>query len=376
MEAPLTYSRLERLLLGSLASAPASVRGRMLATIPPPPLSLALTYLTLIFIAVTAAVYLGKPWAWGWAAFTTAIVALRAVHPLLTHRTHPEHRLFQIILGTAVLFVGFGLGAAACVASGNPAVALVSLTGVLGIVAGLSSRWASVPRAAIATMTLTSIPPVIALTSHGGPEAVAGIVLVLLVLSIVAYTLQNHHYLLTAAHAEDDLRHLARTDALTGLVNRIELERLLAQACVSLHGGGPGQRLSVLYMDLDGFKAINDEHGHAAGDAVLKQVAQVLRATLPSSATIARMGGDEFIVLLPGTDEVSARRIADHLISNLSQPHTLPGGHVVRIGSSVGISLAPTQGTDPEVLLARADQALYASKHRGKGQTGIWRTLK
>lgn len=376
MDAPLAYSPLEKLLLGPLAAKPANVRDRMLATILPPPLTLALTYLTLVFIALATASATNQPWAWAWTSATAAIVLWRAVYPALSRRTHPQRRLFRIILGSALLFVGFGIGSAACIAGGNMALSMVCLTGVLGIIAGLSSRWASVPRAAIATMTLTAIPPVAVLVSQGGPEALAGVVLVLLTLSIVSFTLQNHTYLLSAATAEEDLRRLARTDALTGLVNRIELERLLSLACADLQAGGSHQRLAVLYMDLDGFKAVNDEHGHAAGDALLKHVALALQAALPDSSTIARIGGDEFIVLLKGADEISARRAADQVISLLSQEHTVSGGQVVRIGCSVGVCLAPMQGTEPDVLLARADQALYASKHRGKGQSGIWRTLK
>jgi diguanylate cyclase len=376
MDAPLAYSRFERLILGPLADVPEDFRSRMLSTIVPPPLSLALTYLTLVFIAVTAANTSREPWAWSWAAVTVLLVGWRLAYPLLARDADPEKRLIRIIQVSSLLFVAFGLGSAACISHGDFALSMMSLTGVLGIVAGLSSRWASVPRAAIGTMTMTSIPPVAVLASHGGPEMGAAIVMVLLVLSIVAFTMQNHDYLLSAAHAEEDLRMLAQTDPLTGLVNRIELERLLVEACSGLQEGGANPRLAVLYMDLDGFKAVNDEHGHAAGDALLKHVAQVLQANLAPASTIARMGGDEFIVLLPGADEISARRAADLLISRLAQEHTLPGGQVVRIGCSVGVSLAPTQGTEPEVLLARADQALYASKHRGKGQSGIWRTLK
>jgi diguanylate cyclase (GGDEF)-like protein len=224
-------------------------------------------------------------------------------------------------------------------------------------------------------MTLTALPSIAALVSRGGTEALAGAVLALLTASIAMFALQNYAYLQTAAQAEHDLRLLARTDALTGLTNRIELERLLALACARV-SAAPDERLAVLYLDLDDFKTVNDEHGHITGDVLLKRVAQIMKAGVAPSATVARIGGDEFIVLLPGADEVSARRIADQLVNAIGQDHRLPCGTVVRIGCSVGISLAPAQGTDPELLLARADQALDASKHRGKGQTGVWRVQK
>jgi diguanylate cyclase (GGDEF)-like protein len=375
MEAPLAYSRLEKLLLGPLIKMSANVLNHVLATIILPPLALAITYLTLLFIAVAVAVNVSQWWAWSWATLTAINVLWRASYPLLSRGTHPQRQRLRIILGTAPLFLLFGFGCAACIASGNITLSMIGLISILGIIAGISSRWAAVPRAAVVMISLTTFPPAIVLISHGGLEAVTGVILLLMTLASVTYTLQNHAYLLSAAHAEENLQRLAHTDGLTGLVNRIGLEQLLGLACVGLQTHGVHKQLAVIYMDLDGFKAINDEHGHATGDALLKRVAQLLQVHLPTSSTIARIGGDEFIVLLPGADEISARHATDHVISKLSQEHTLPGGQVVRIGCSAGVSLAPLQGTEPEVLLARADQALYASKHRGKGQTGIWRTL-
>jgi diguanylate cyclase (GGDEF)-like protein len=352
-----------------------SVRHRTLATVTPPPLALALTYLTLFSIVLTVALNARAPWAWTWLALSAVFVLWRGVYAVLSRGQSLERQMVRIVLGSAPLFVMFGPGNVACIAYGDTALTLVSLTGTLGIIAGLSSRWAAMPRAAITTITLTAIPPIAMLLMRGGLEMMAGVMLTLTTLSSVAFTLQNHGYLLSAAHAEEELSRLAHTDPLTGLANRIELHRLLERACAQLQPNEADSQLAVLCIDLDGFKSINDAYGHAAGDALLRRVAQLLQECLPAKSTIARMGGDEFVVLLPGADEVSARRTADQLISGLSQEQALPGRQIVQIGCSIGISLAPMQSVNPEMLLARADQALYTSKHRGKGQARIWHAL-
>jgi diguanylate cyclase (GGDEF)-like protein len=90
---------------------------------------------------------------------------------------------------------------------------------------------------------------------------------------------------------------------------------------------------------------------------------------------VSRIGGDEFVVLLPDADELAARAVAQDVIEAISREHSLPDGRRARVGCSIGLSLAPAQGREPEVLLARADAALYEVKNQGKGQTGVWRTL-
>jgi diguanylate cyclase (GGDEF)-like protein len=368
---PVNYSRLERLLLGPLATMPMGVRSRVLATIMLPPLSMAVTFLTLLCVTVTIALNNRQIWAWVWCALNALTVVWRITYPPLSRALHPDRQQIQIVLGTAPLFLIFGLGSAACIASRDMMLSMIALVSLLGIISGISSRWASLPRAAITVITLTTLPSAVLLILRGDLVAAAGLMLLMVGVSNVMYTLQNHDHLLSAANAEESQRRIAHTDGLTGLINRVALDALLAQACAEVQSGGADTRLAVLYLDLDGFKAVNDKHGHAVGDDLLRQVARILRLTLPESSTIARIGGDEFIVLLPGADEGRARHIADQVIWHLSQQHLLPGGQIVRVGCSIGISVAPSQGTQPEALLAQADLTLYASKHRGRGQTGV-----
>ncbi|MBN3789989.1 sensor domain-containing diguanylate cyclase [Burkholderia sp. Ac-20353] len=166
--------------------------------------------------------------------------------------------------------------------------------------------------------------------------------------------------------AEQHIRHLARHDALTGLPNRhelhAELKRMLARR-TRRHG----MALGVMYLDLDGFKAINDRFGHHAGDDVLTQVAARLRKTLPPGELAARIGGDEFIVAIDDTEMGACSSLAEQIILQISVPYTLAIGETVSLGISIGIAL-DGGGSTPEDLIRQADSALYDAKSSGKGR--------
>ena len=163
--------------------------------------------------------------------------------------------------------------------------------------------------------------------------------------------------------AERELEYRASHDPLTGLPNRHRLQRELQHAMA--HATETGGGLALLYLDLDGFKAANDRSGHHAGDEVLREVARRLQQGLRQSDLVARVGGDEFVVLLPGCNDPSAARfVADSLRARLHPPYPLPGGEL-RLDASVGIACFPADGTDPEALLAHADRAMYEAKRQG-----------
>jgi diguanylate cyclase (GGDEF)-like protein len=129
----------------------------------------------------------------------------------------------------------------------------------------------------------------------------------------------------------------------------------------------PEQPIAVLCLDLDNFKAVNDTLGHPIGDALLKSVAQRLSACLQASDTVARLGGDEFVIVqAAGAQPVAATMLAQQLIETMAEPFEIEG-HSVVIGTSVGIALAPNDGSDPDELLKNADMALYRAKAEGRG---------
>ena len=160
------------------------------------------------------------------------------------------------------------------------------------------------------------------------------------------------------------LESLALTDPLTGLANRRLLAERMSMALV--HARRNRSTMAVVYLDLDGFKQINNTLGHAAGDALLKMVAGRLVATVREEDTVARLGGDEFIIALwhlVSTD--SAATTALKVIAAVSQPYSIEG-QTVSITTSAGIGIYPVHGEDADTLMKSADLALYEAKRVGR----------
>ena len=164
---------------------------------------------------------------------------------------------------------------------------------------------------------------------------------------------------------DEHIRYLAFHDPLTGLPNRaLLLDRLAHGLAFAVR---EKERLGVMFIDLDGFKHINDTIGHNIGDGVLQEVARRLRECLRESDTVARMGGDEFVVLLEHVAEAEAcATLARKLIASLAMPMTL-SGHTVQVGASIGIARFPEDGADVVELMKHADVAMYAAKSAGRG---------
>jgi diguanylate cyclase (GGDEF)-like protein len=166
---------------------------------------------------------------------------------------------------------------------------------------------------------------------------------------------------------EARIAHMAHHDALTELPNRVLFRTRLEEALVRARRG---ERFSVLYLDLDRFKAVNDTLGHPAGDALLQAVTGRLRAELRETDTVARVGGDEFAVLQAAADQPrQATSLAQRLIVALGAPYQI-GGHHVEVGVSIGIAVAFGEGESSDTLLKNADLALYRAKSDGRG---TWR---
>ncbi|MBW7901917.1 MAG: PAS-domain containing protein [Rhodocyclaceae bacterium] len=168
--------------------------------------------------------------------------------------------------------------------------------------------------------------------------------------------------------SEEQVRNMALQDALTRLPNRLNLNEQIERALAPR--AGHAETFALLFLDLDGFKGVNDSLGHDAGDALLTQVAGRLRETVRETDTVARLGGDEFVVLLRDADgDETAPRIAEAIIARLAEPFALDAT-TARIGTSIGIAVHPRHGAHREALLKAADEAMYRAKAAGRG---TWR---
>ena len=160
------------------------------------------------------------------------------------------------------------------------------------------------------------------------------------------------------------LEALALTDPLTGLANRRLLADRIAMALV--HARRNTRTMAVVYLDLDGFKQINNTRGHSAGDALLKMVAGRLVETVREEDTVARLGGDEFVIVLPHlSGAAAAATVASKMIEAVSHQYDIEG-QTVTITTSAGIAVYPVQGEDADRLMKNADLALYEAKRAGK----------
>lgn len=248
---------------------------------------------------------------------------------------------------------------------GDSAAALLALGFVMAFCAGACARLSMVPWVPITTGLLMFVPTIYgALGSSELPINLAGVFLICFVPVFVEATLYLHRLVVDRLLAVQDATHRASHDGLTGLANRTFFHHHLDLAChrqtTSAH------QFMVFYLDLDGFKTINDQLGHAAGDLVLVEVADRLRLSTGTGDLVSRLGGDEFAILLEAEPHGSAARdLEDRLTRDIAAPIRLPMG-VVTVGVSIGVARSSTHATTASEILVAADQAMYTAKARGK----------
>jgi len=163
---------------------------------------------------------------------------------------------------------------------------------------------------------------------------------------------------------QEELRRTALTDPLTGLGNRLLLVDRLRKWIAALDGDRH-RHVTVIAVDLDGLKRVNDTYGHATGDDLLRETARRLRSVVRDRDLVARLGGDEFVLLCAGVDTEGATRLAERIVTEISSPYLLPGGVTAWSGASVGVTVTDDPRDDVDRLLAQADRALYAAKGDG-----------
>lgn len=264
----------------------------------------------------------------------------------------------------------------AAMAQHNPLMHLIAVSLVFGFGAGIVSRTSVRPAICIAGLLVATVPTVVGLALHAFDSNGASLhgemflVEAFIVAAIAGLSIQTvaHLYRSAVEHhtARHDMAKLARTDALTGLSNRLLLrEQFQDRAATAVRAKN---LVALHYLDLDGFKAVNDRYGHPAGDALLGQVARRLEEMVRADDVVARLGGDEFVVLQAGISEESeAEMLARRIIREVSKPYVIDNVSM-SVSVSVGIATAPKLGLELERLLGCADAALYRAKAGGKAR--------
>ena len=285
-------------------------------------------------------------------------VLFKARHAAAQRRTTPTD---LYVLLSLIWSASIGYGGFISLISDDWVVATLACSTAMGMVGGVCFRAFSAPRLATAMMLVSLGPFIPAVLIAGKPllyVVLLQVPLFLVAMSSATFTLNK--MLLATMQSERENEHRARHDTLTGLANRLGLAKAVATGLEAEQR--TAKDLAVLFLDLDNFKSINDTYGHAAGDRVLKMVAERLRHSLRATDVAARIGGDEFVVLAQGLTGEQAAELGNRLTNSISAPYELGEGIHVTTGVSVGVALVPERGADAEALLAVADAALYEAK--------------
>ncbi|WP_407874555.1 putative bifunctional diguanylate cyclase/phosphodiesterase [Qipengyuania nanhaisediminis] len=254
-----------------------------------------------------------------------------------------------------------------------PQVEVLMVANALGYGIGVSARNAGRLTIAMGQLALSCLPIALAAFWTGKPAYIAlGITIILLIPAMVSICGNIFKVLRdsiasaeTSARLADKMQILARTDVVTGLANRAGLNHSMVE---TMMGVDHDSRLALMWIDLDRFKEVNDLLGHPVGDRVLNEVAKRLTAVSPDSATVARFGGDEFIVFCPIIDRKDSERIASEIHAEIMRPFRVDGDRL-EVRASLGVALLPEDGTDADTLMQSADLALYHAKIGGRSQT-------
>ncbi len=302
-----------------------------------------------------------------WAAFEIGLAALRL--PLLINgaraaKTGGRAHIDLYIIAAVGWAASVGYGCFITVLSGDWLASTLVVLSAAAMTGGVAFRNFAAPRLVMVMIILSLGPCAIAGLISGEPIMLATglqIPMYIYAMTLAAYRLNA--MLVLTMRSEHENKRRARQDALTGLMNRAGLEEAVAS-----RASDPAVGLTLFYIDLDGFKAINDTLGHGAGDELLVEVSKLMRRVTPSAAVIARIGGDEFVILADEMDAITARRNGESVIDALSGTAFFVGGTTVTVGASVGIAISSAGNADFSTLLLEADRALYVAKVKGRAR--------
>jgi diguanylate cyclase (GGDEF)-like protein len=325
------------------------------------------------------AVSSGDPWLTGMAVAIALTGALRLAHAVFFHHVREydatgsarSETVYELGAWTYAALLG-AMALLTLLRSDNALYHLLAAVLTTGYAAGICGRNAGRPVIAIGQLALASAPMSIGLFLSGDPlRWVLGGVNCAFIVGMVDITLQTYSAILKAMSATleqksltDRFERLARYDAMTGLENRGAFQERLQAELAAVQSGEHGE-LAVLWVDLDRFKEINDSLGHPTGDGVLCTVARQLSSIVEGRGSVARFGGDEFVLLARGTKPYFAEELAREVMRGLVVPMTIEGASI-QVTGSIGAAVAPGHGTEADILLQHADMALYHAKANGR----------
>ncbi|RKR37105.1 EAL domain-containing protein [Paraburkholderia sp. BL17N1] len=332
-------------------------------------------------ISVCATAYYLYPKAlyasWGGAVVALLIARLALIWLCCSRSANGRPTPTSAFLFASLLWsVLFGYGTLLCNISGDQTLFLLGNVCAVGVIGGLAGRNAGTPR-----LVLLQITFILGLLALGAALSPGSGKLVLLfqapfcAAGFFTVALRSNRDTVALLLARENSHRLAHHDSLTGLPNRARISELLLER-TEMDAMREDQSFAVLLIDLDGFKAINDSLGHAAGDQILQEAAIRLCEVLPSGDLVGRLAGDEFVALSDGTGQArDVRILADRIVKTLARPFALREA-LVHIGASVGVSLYPDHAKTGPQLLICADRALYAVKRSGKSAFAIFDAAK
>ena len=333
-----------------------------------------------------------------WATFMLGTETVRAVIARRFNRTEipvadANDWRHRFATGTLLAAIGWGSAGVLLFEPGNETAQVILVIIILSAVT-VSIPALAADRRLFVTFALIAIVPLLSrlLLQESQASLVAAAMLIFLFPLLTAFALRLSHQTINELNmhfayadlarelsgeiavrrqAEGRLLDLANFDQLTGLPNRTLLRDRLDQAMRKAHRRNA--RVAVLFADLDRFKHINDSLGHHSGDDVLRTIAQRLQECVRSENTVARLSGDEFIIIIEDFDSLdSIRAVTRRILMDVSEPIPLTDGNEVKLGASIGIALYPDHGREVEALLQNADIAMYRAKTRGRNTFQIF----
>lgn len=359
-------------IVASPDAEPADIQTQMLHQSLTKTRTLMLSILASSLMALVAVILTAALWAYLWLLAELALGCIRLLSRNGLAKAEAsgqtESRYTPIFAGLTS-FIVISAGSSLCAASGEWQLIAMSGIGLAALIGGVSSRNAGTPRYGFLLICVLTVPYSLATLTSAIPYLfLLGIQLAVYACGLIFVMLENYKVLLTLYRSERENRRLALYDQLTGLPNRSmnqkRFDELLRQPqpFFSLEP----QPFTVFCLDLDGFKEVNDKFGHAVGDTVLIAVAERLRESVRDVDLLCRIGGDEFVILLPAISPRDAAAIAQRIIERISEPFGL-GQPSLQVGISIGSATMPQDGVTADELLRAADRAMYSAKSRGRG---------